>query len=255
MELLKAVELADKLCPNQYTREEKLYWCYELSAIIRREIKKVYDVVTTHIADTGEIIIPDEISFDDIEAAYVNGEYMSKLDFRSFTAQPSEKLDTATVKLVYLTKAEPLRNICLSGEFDLSESFISMLAPPFAAGDTLEYIITDDLTHDPDWDSCERCHVMESVYDGLLTDEAVFTPQSGAKMHIRRVIDNLTETDGSAYDNIYIEYILAKEALYRHDYTGYNAHISLYNTMYDALRRDYKSRAPLNKLSVFKNYQ
>ena len=53
---------------------------------------------------------------------------------------------------------------------------------------------------------------------------------------------------------MYIEYILAKMALYQRDFTGYNAHMVQYNQLFDGLRREYKNRAPLNPLASFKNY-
>lgn len=254
MELLKAIEIADKLCPNPYTQEEKLLWCQELSAIIRREIKKEYDFAMTTISDTGEIILPDGICFEDIEAAYIDGIYMSKLDMRSFLAEPTVRPGSATVKLIYLTRPYPVRNICISGKFDLSENFIKIDTPPFIPGDTLEYVILEDDSQVPGWDNCKTCQVLDIVYDGLVTESDAFTPQTAANMHIRRVIDDVTETDTDAYDNIYVEYLLAKMAMYQHDYSGYNAHIAQYNILYDGLKKDYKNRSPLNELSVFKNY-
>lgn len=254
MELLKAIEIADCLCPNPYTQKEKLRWCQELSALIRKEVKKVYDTVETCISDWGEVIIPDGISFDDIEAAYINGKYMSKLDLRSFTTEPVKNNGTVVIKLVYLTHPEPVREICISGEYDLSENFLKIHEPPFVQGDKLEYVILEEGVTEADWSKSDTCQVLECVYDGLMMTEDCFVPQTAAKMVIRRITDDITETDGDAYDGIYVEYLLAKMALYQHDYTGYNAHMLQYNNMYDGLRRDYRSRAPLNGLSVFKNF-
>ena len=253
MELLKAIEIADSLCPNPYTQEEKLRWCEEVSAVIRREIKKIYDVVETKVSADGDVVIPDEIPFEDIEAAYVNGRYMDKLDFRSFAAT-GYKGSSAVLKLVYLTRPEPVRNICISGKFDISENYIKMDLPPFIPEDCLEWVILEGTDAEPDWSNAQRCYVLERTYDGLLVDEGAFTPQTAADMVIRRVIDDVTEIDEPAYDGMYVEYLLAKMALYQHDYTGYNAHMAQYNIIYDSLRRDYKSRAPLNGLSVFRNY-
>ena len=53
MELRKVIEAADALCPNPYTQEEKLRWCDEVSAGIRREIKKVYDTIETTVTGSG----------------------------------------------------------------------------------------------------------------------------------------------------------------------------------------------------------
>ena len=84
MELRKVIETADALCPNPYTQEEKLRWCGEVSAGIRREIKKVYDTIETTVTGSGELELPDDISFEDIEMAYLDGKRLDKLDFRNF---------------------------------------------------------------------------------------------------------------------------------------------------------------------------
>ena len=71
MELLKVIETADALCPNSYQEEEKLRWCDEVSAGIRRDIKKIYDTIETTLTGPEELILPDDIDFEDIEVAYL----------------------------------------------------------------------------------------------------------------------------------------------------------------------------------------
>ena len=67
MELMKAVERADMLCPNPYTLDEKIEWCDEVTAEIRRNIIKIYDVIETEISSSGELLLPDVIPFERIE--------------------------------------------------------------------------------------------------------------------------------------------------------------------------------------------
>ena len=78
--------------------------------------------------------------------------------------------------------------------------------------------------------------------------------ETGAKLAIRRIPDDVTAIDEKPYDGMYIEYLLAKMALYQHDYVGYNAHMTQYNTIYETLRREYKTRNPLSSLAKFRNY-
>lgn len=256
MELLKAIETADVLCPNPYSLEEKLRWCGEVSAGIRREAKKIYDVIETEVNASGDIIIPDDIAFEDIEAAYINGRYLSKLDFRSFAAGGLNKspLPGGKLKLIYLTRAEPVRNILIKGKFDISEGFIRMENPPFKEGDCIQAAELSDLDDEPDFEKAKKLAVLENIYDGIFVDGGELEPQTEAVLAIRRVIDDLTEADEAPYDGMYIEYMLAKMALYQRDYTAYNAHITQYNFLMEELKREYKTRSPLNPLSSFKNY-
>ncbi|MBE5039886.1 hypothetical protein [Ructibacterium gallinarum] len=256
MELRKVMEVADALCPNPYTMEEKLRWCDEVSAGIRREIKKIYDTIETTVTQPGELTLPEDISFEDIEVAYLDGKPMDKVDFRSFAQGELWKQQQTPVhlKLVFLTRHQPVRCIKLTGTFDVGENFIKMDQPPFYPGDCIEWVEMEDLAAEPDWTQANRCYVIDLVYDGLMVEDGAFSPQTGAKLAMRRVIDDLTEIDELPYDNMYVEYLLAKMALYQHDYTGYSAHMTQYNTLYEGLRRDYKNRSPLNEVSRFHKY-
>ena len=57
MEVMRAIESADALCPNHYTIEEKLMWCDEVTAEIRRSVIKVYDMIQTEIDNHGELLL------------------------------------------------------------------------------------------------------------------------------------------------------------------------------------------------------
>ncbi len=256
MELLQVIQTADSLCPNPYSREEKLRWCDEVSAGIRREIKKIYNTVETVVHGPEELVLPDDIDFADIETAYINGRLMDKLDFRSFAAGtiPTGVSFPARIKLVFLTRAMPVRMVNLKGNFDVSENFIQLDSPELYPGDCIEWVLLENLEEEPDWSRANRTYIIDQVYDGLMVEENTFTPQTGAPLAIRRVIDDLTEIDELPYESMYIEYLLAKMAMYQRDYTGYNAHMTQYNLLWEGLRRDYKTRAPFNPVSSLRNY-
>ncbi|MBO5364904.1 MAG: hypothetical protein J6A56_05525 [Clostridia bacterium] len=256
MELLQVIQTADALCPNPYTREEKLRWCDEVSAGIRREIKKIYNTVETMVTQPGELVLPDDICFEDIETAYINGKVMDKLDFRSFAAGnvPAGVSFPAKITLVYLTRAMPVRQVNLKGCYDLSENFIKLDSVELYPGDCIEWVLLENLSQEPDWREATRTYIIDQVYDGLVVEENTFVPQTGAPLAIRRVIDDLTEIDELPYESMYIEYLLAKMALYQRDFTGYSAHTAQYNLLFEGLKRDYKTRAPMNTVSGFRKY-
>ncbi len=256
MELTQVIQTADALCPNPYTQAEKLRWCDEVSAGIRREIKKIYNTIDTVANSAEELVLPDDVDFADIETAYVNGKLMDKLDFRSLATGtiPKEISFPAKIRLVFLTRAMPVRMVELKGSFDVSENFIRLNAPNLYPGDCIEWVSLSDLTEEPDWSHADRTYIIDKVYDGLVVEDNTFSPQTGATLALRRVIDDLTEIDELPYESMYIEYLLAKMALYQRDYTGYNAHMTQYNLLWEGLKRDYKTRAPLNPVSGLRNY-
>ncbi len=256
MELLQIIKTADELCPNHYTQEEKLRWCDEVSAGIRRQIKKIYDTVETTVTGPGELVLPDDIAFEDIEVAYINGQPIEEVDFRSFAegGVPVGVTFPAKIKLVFLTRALPVRHINLKGCYDVSENFIKLTDVNLYPGDLIEWVLLEDENQEPDWSQAERTYIVDQVYDGLVVEENTFTPQTAAPLAIRRIIDDLTEIDELPYEGMYLEYLLGKMAFYQRDYTGYSAHMSQYNTLWEELSRDYKTRAPMNRISGFRKY-
>ena len=55
------------------------------------------------------------------------------------------------------------------------------------------------------------------------------------------------------YDVMYIDYVLAKIALYQRDFNAYNQHISLFNTRLDAYKR-WRMSNPPHKSEALKNW-
>ena len=95
---------------------------------------------------------------------------------------------------------------------------------------------------------------MESGLDRIILDRDALTAQTAAKLAVRRVIDDETAAEDAPYDSMYTEYILAKAALYQHDYVGYDAHMTQYNCLFESMRREFKTRSPLSDRVRFKNY-
>lgn len=258
MEILRAIERADALCPNHYTLEEKLCWCDEVTAQLRRNIIKVYDMIETEIDGTGNVMLPDDIPFERVENLYYGNQVLEKQDFRSFMSRLSEtdiKYRTPRkIRAVYLSMPGPICRFEIKGEFNASENVIEITAPPFAEGDKIEICVLADIKDEPKWEAARCAYIIEKSNDKIILDGDVLDAQTMAPLAIRRVITDFTAIDEAPYDTMYIEYILAKMALYQHDYTSYNAHMTQYNSLYEALRREYRSRSPLTTQVRFKNY-
>lgn len=258
MKIMEAIERADALCPNHYTLEEKLSWCDEVSAELRRGPMKTYDMIETEIDSFGCVQLPDGLPFERIEAVFYNEKLLDKQDFRSFIRDYKDSgmafAMPKHIKAVYLTLPEKIRNIDIRGEFDTGVNCIEMEFQPFKEEDKLEIAEISDLEDTPVWEEAVSAYVMEAWQDKIILDRDELTAQTGARLAIRRIIDDVTEIDEAPYDSMYIEYILAKAALYQHDYVGYNAHMTQYNALYETLRREMRERSPLTDLVRFRNY-
>lgn len=262
MEILRAIDRADALCPNPYTQDEKICWCDEVTAQLRRNVIKIYDVIEAQINGYGELSLPGDISFDRVEMVYVDGTRLNKQDFRSFAQEIVDgNIDGDIVgenpkrlRVVYLTMPKPTRTPDIRGEFNTGTDIIEIKDSPFIEGDKIEIASLEALENEPDWNEAVIANVMEIRDDMILLDGEVLQAQTEAPLAIRRVVDDFTAIDEAPYDSMYIEYILAKMALYQHDYTGYNAHMTQYNSLFEALRREVASRRPLNNMANFRNY-
>lgn len=255
MEIMRAIERADALCPNPYTTEEKLLWCDEVTASLRRNVIKIYDVITSKADKFGRIELPDDIPFERVEVLRVGKDVFGKRDFRSFKANKDlKKYANKKLEVVYLSLPNPIRQIEIRGTFNTDGDVIEMDEPPFCEGDLIEIIDEFTQNGEPISSSAKTAFVMEADASRIILDRCALTSQTDAELYIRRVINDVTEIDEAPYDSMYIEYILSKIALYQHDYVSYNAHMTQYNSLYAELIKEYKARNPLSELVRFRNY-
>lgn len=262
MFILDAIYAADLLAPNNFTLQEKLLWCNEVNAAIRRNVKKQYASIETLITCSDDIQLPEEFSFSDIEIAYINGKPIQKSDLRSLPYLEDSVLSHSyginiqspkILKLVYIEMPKEIREISVKGEFSTDSDCIYGKELPFEEGDCINFVYLDDLTDEVDWSNPKKTYVISNDGECIRLSDDMLETQTSACLAVKRVIDDETEVD-APYDRMYIEYILAKTALYQHDYDGYAAHISQYNCLFDEYKKDYKSRNPLNDMSGFHNY-
>lgn len=254
MQLITAIDTADALSPNHFTTDEKLMWCNEVSLALRRNVKKYYDEIVTKVNCPEELELPDDIAVDDVEAIYIGGRPLTKTDLRSLPYLSGDVLQSRfginypkLMRVIYLTTPKEVKDIYVDGNFDISENKIVGSELPLSEGDAIVCDMPDSEDFEP-----TATYVYQNDGEALWLTDDIFTPETGAHITIKRIIDDETEAE-APYDRMYIEYLLAKMALYQHDYDTYSAHMIEYNNIYDEYKRDYKTRCPLNDLARFKN--
>ncbi len=254
MEIMRAIELADALCPNHFSADEKILWCDEVSAEIRRNIIKKYNVLETTFEGENSFCLPPHISPELIEKVIVGKKKYDKYDFRSvdtdsLSANPKEK-----VKIIYLDMPDPVRIAEIKGEFNTSENIIEIKNSPFIQGDKLQITPLSHLHDEPDFDNSLYAYVLDITENQIILDRDILEAETSSILSVNRVVTDITEIDDAPYDRMYIEYILSKIALYQHDYQSYNAHMMQYNSLFESARREYFTRNPLTTQANFKNY-
>ncbi len=254
MEILRAIEQADALCPNPYTLDEKILWCDEVSSEIRRHILKEYNILETTSESGTNITLPPGVSPELIEKVIIDNRTYEKQDFRSIDPKNLYSGGGNKVKIIYVDLPRPTRIVEIKGEFKTGENYINIDNPPFELGDKLQITPLEALSDEPDFNNSVYAYAMEVTEDKIILDNDVLEPRTSSYLSVNRVINDITLIDDAPYDRMYIEYILSKIALYQHDYTSYNAHMTQYNSLFESARREYFTRNPLTTQVRFKNY-
>ena len=184
MQIAEVLKRVDALCPNAYTKEEKLAWCYEVSCGIRDNIKRLYRSVEQDITeDGGGFVLPPGVDFSDVSAVYVNGHFVTKVDDRSFAGSGLKKGDS--VRVVYKSMPEAYM---LSEDGSVPEELVTEAPAPY---DTLylDFVMSQIAFYQHDMEEYAK---FSSMYNQKLAEYAAKYTQTAPSepgkgyMHIWR---------------------------------------------------------------------
>lgn len=237
MKITEAIGRADALYPNSYTREEKLNWAYELTAMIYEQYKKTYDSVELYGGMEG-IQLPPSVLEEDVEGLYVDGVWYDKVDARSFEDLLGRD---AAVKIVYKVRPEPYEEPIYEGSYLVHDNGITISDTYFRAGDRLR--ITKE-------GSGAEYDIMEADDDIYLFKEA-FPYQGSTQLTIQKLVTADTPVP-PPYDSMYVDFLLGKIAYYQNDYEEQNKHMTQFNAKLGEYANWYKQTNPVKTGVAFR---
>lgn len=256
MYLTDVIRIADELCPNPYTEEEKWHWVDEVSALLCQEYRKHYQMVTC-VLNNGCLYLPQDTEIEQIDGMWCDGVRLDKSDFHSDCSGGAAKLWNPSlssgkkIRISFLKSHIPVRRYVLEGNWDTAPHLLKLRTPDIAERDDLEITVQFDKDGNPDWEKAFRCFVVGLSEAGTHLVQDTFTAETKKHMAIRRVITDTTVLP-APYDNAYVEYLLAKMAFYQRDHEGYQAHMAQFNAALEAYERWRKQRSEINKGSNFR---
>ncbi|MBQ3054271.1 MAG: hypothetical protein IJC89_05150 [Clostridia bacterium] len=223
MTVEKILAMVDSLAPNNCTKEQKLYWFNQCESIIKEKAIKSYKYIETEF--TGGIVkLPEGYTSWDIEAVYINGRLIDKLDFRSgFTGKFSKEKEK--VGIVLKERHEEITETTYEGDIYFNGDKITMNSHKFLVGDSID---------------------IESV---LFTGRVTVLGSNGDDIYVNHTFDindcegvvkkslNIPTLCKAPYDKLYIDYIMAQMDYYNKDYEGYNNNSYMFNELLDTLIR------------------
>ena len=237
MKIVEAIEQADALYPNSYTRPEKLGWAYELTAMILEKYKKTYDSVELR-GGTEAVQLPPSILEEDIEGLYVDGVWHDKVDARSFSGLLGRD---AAIRVVYKVRAEPYEETEYEGRFLAEANRITVPGSAFWVGDRLF------ITHNGA--GAEYC-ILDAEGETYWVKED-FPFQGEAELTIRLLVTANTPMP-APYDSMYVDYLLGKIAYYQNDYEEQNKHMAQFNAKLADYAYWYKQTNPVKTGVAFR---
>lgn len=235
MKITEVLNRVRRLYPNSFTDEELLNWCYAVTCTIRERYKGIFERAT--FKGGGDIALSPLVLFEDIDSVSINGVELEKSDETSFLYALEELGDKDTVEIVYRIRPEPYGEIELEGYTVDGNTLVFEGEAPIYVNPSEKLRFNDSVI----------LYVLEKEGNVITLDDA--PPADVVK--ITTVMDDETEVP-PPFDDMYIQFLLAKIGFYQNDMDMYNKHMSVYNTTLSDYGLWYKRTAPI-KTVQFKN--
>lgn len=248
------------LYPSEYGIDELYMWCDEVSAMLLVEDRNVYRSVLCAVADDGSILLPEGVSMEYIEYVTFGGREADKKDMRLYGGDRLyvkgmngffEANGAAPPRYARVDYLEPYRPIRLTryrgaAGIDKTNGKFTLPVCEFRAGDTVNMEFSpgkDDavtLENVPllavEYDDGYVCTVPEETFSEL-------DHETDPEVIITRVVTDKTVCD-APFDEMYVDYLIAKIMTYQHDTEGANAHMTYFNSKLAAYKNWLMQRMP-----------
>lgn len=261
MYITDVIEQVNTFAPNEYGKREMLVWCDEVSSMLSVEEKIIYKERTLPIAKDKTVLLPEGVEPENIVRIYMGGHELERRAYpsegRSLYLPPylnfhfANDRCTDNVRIVYEQPYERIRLPEYKGSIEAEGNNIGLCDCEFIPGDELYITVGDkaysgiivlEIKYSPDK---EHGYIMtvSGELDGL---SGVLTAS------VKRMITDKTVCD-APYDAMYVDYVLAKIALYQKDAKSYDLYMNRFNAKLSQYRDWLTARTPHNP-GGFKNW-
>ena len=231
MYISDVIEKAKALFPAEYTVEEYLKWCDELSSDIRKNYDIVYDTIKVN---SPEVLLPEGVSVNEVSKIIADGKELRKTNLRDFgfmyeygeKGRTIKKCDGTPTEfeIIYAVPHYPVRYINEDGIAVFSgNSFVC--DKPFLTGDTVK--ITDG-------DKEYIVHITDIDGEVFFYGSSEI-PEGERNVHFYREIIEKTLLP-APYDVAYVDFVSAMAAMYQRDSGAYKSFMDRFNEK----MRDYR---------------
>ena len=228
MYINEVVRRVKNYCPSEYDENEMYVWCDEVSAMLLIEDRNMLVKAVLKPDKNGTVLLPRDVKFENIISVVCDGRTLNKKELNLNEC----KSCNSSVELLYIEPYEPIRVAVYRGDAAIADSSIEVNDCPFKVGDCLE-ITVDNNEFTVNVTDIKQNDSKYLIYFSGGNIQDTYETQD---IHIKRIITEKTVCD-APYDGMYVDYILAKIAMYQHDFYTYNQFMTSFNSMLDAYKR------------------
>lgn len=229
MYIEQVITACDSLYPNPYTKQEKYFWCDELSEMLSIKLNTVYETKELEGAG-GKYLLPEGVTASMIDTLTCGGVALKKREFGKYGIEctnkelciPKDRYDR--VYVTYIKPYDKIRDIEISEDIVFGADYFLTSEDRFLPGDTLKITVGNDVYDNVFVLGVEA--VDENKIKVITSSE--FLEQTKNAYIVRLVMEETVCPP--PYDNMYIDYLLGKIAYYQNDFDACNHHMALYNS-------------------------
>lgn len=129
MYINEVIRMVNNYLPSEYSTNEMYIWCNELSAMLAVTDRCTYKEKILPIADDGTVLLPDGVSFENVEKIISGSEVIPKHDLRTAAKAVYIKGRNGIIightqhmagnaRVIYLEPYEPIRLIKYMGAME-----------------------------------------------------------------------------------------------------------------------------------------
>lgn len=232
MYVTEVAERVGTYFPSEYSREEMYAWCDEVSAMLAAEDRNIFMEAELSVNENGSFSLPKGVAFEDIAVVVSGGRVIPKEDLRQSILR-KKKLGVSEITVVYLAPVSPIRAVSYKGDCEFSKVLgkIILGRNSFRKGDILQ-IEANGKSYSA---AVDDVGVLGDRFTLSVTGN-IDEDFSGKDIKIVRKVTEKTVCS-APYDTMYIDYCLAKIALYQHDFECYNQFMGAFNSRLGAYKR------------------
>ncbi len=251
MKVRDILNSVDSLLKNDFSIKQKVDWYNNAESLISHLKKDLIEAETELCDGEDTILLPFGVDFDMVEYVFIDGKRIPKMNFSMlgiFGIDNNIVIPKTKTRKLTIVARKPFVPVNYEKKIDNQATTnldkITFSSPhSFRVGETVKVKIEEA-------DMGE--HIILSAEENSITLSDITMPNASQSVEIESALENLSLLK-SPFDDLYINFIMAKIHYFCRDYEGYNNAMSIFNTLYTDYEKHLVERRPKDCFKVKNN--